>query len=93
MLNRDNFKVGGINYQVKEVEYVEINENKNYLGSCTHSTATIEILKSLSKDRKEQVLVHELVHAILNEAGYDEHDEDLVNRFGIVLHQFIKDNF
>jgi hypothetical protein len=27
-----------------------------------------------------------------NEAGYNDHDEDMVNRLGIILHQVLKDN-
>lgn len=86
-------KVAGIEYTVAEKDVVEIGENKNYQGACRFVTSEIEILNSLSESRKEQVFVHELVHAILNEAGYDEHDEDMVNRVGIVLHQVIKDNY
>jgi Zn-dependent peptidase ImmA (M78 family) len=85
-------KVAGVEYQVKEVPFVEIEHNRNYQGACRYSESTIEILNSLSKDRKEQVFVHELLHAIFNEAGYNDHEEDMVNRLGIILHQVLKDN-
>jgi Zn-dependent peptidase ImmA (M78 family) len=85
-------KVAGITYKVSEKDYVEINVNKNCLGSCSYADSNIVILNSLSNTRKEQVFVHELVHAVLMEAGYDEHDEDMVNRIGIVLHQVLKEN-
>jgi hypothetical protein len=85
-------KVAGVTYKVLEKEYVVIDHNKNYAGSCCYNESEINVLNTLSGTRKEQVFVHELVHAILMEAGYDEHDEDQVNRIGIVLHQVLKDN-
>ncbi|WP_034757763.1 hypothetical protein [Rossellomorea vietnamensis] len=85
-------KVAGVTYKVSEKEYVEINDNKNYAGSCCYNDSEITVLNTLSDTRKEQVFVHELVHAILMEAGYDDHDEDQVNRIGIVLHQVLRDN-
>jgi Zn-dependent peptidase ImmA (M78 family) len=85
-------KVAGVTYKVLEKEYVEIEQNKNYAGSCCYNESEINVLNTLSDTRKEQVFVHELVHAILMEAGYDDHDEDQVNRIGIVLHQVLKDN-
>lgn len=88
----DVVKVGGIDYKVVEVPYVEISGDKNYGGSCDYQKCEINLLESMTAERKSQVFVHELVHAILNEAGFDEHDEDLVNRTGIVLHQVLVDN-
>ncbi|NMH68597.1 hypothetical protein HF072_07360 [Bacillus sp. RO3] len=85
-------KVAGITYKVLEKEYVEIEQNKNYAGSCCYNDSEINVLTTLSDTRKEQVFVHELVHAILMEAGFDDHDEDQVNRIGIVLHQVLKEN-
>ncbi|KYG90794.1 hypothetical protein A0U40_17860 [[Bacillus] sp. KCTC 13219] len=84
--------VSGIPYQVVEKEYVEINENANALGCCTYDKALIEIKSTMSEERKEEVFVHELFHAILAEAGFDDHDEDLVNRASKVLYQVLKDN-
>lgn len=88
-------KVGGINYQVVEKPFIEVDGDKNMLGSCSCENSTIEILESMNEERKEQVLAHELTHAIFLEAGYDfaDQDEDMVNRVGNVLHQVLKDNF
>lgn len=85
-------KVAGIEYEVTEKDYVEINNDKNYQGSCHYTKASIEVLSTLSNDRKEEVFVHELMHAIFNEAGYDEHEEDMINRTSKVLYQVLKDN-
>lgn len=85
-------KVGAITYKVEEKETVIIRDNKNYLGSCNYDKQEIEIMADLGKQRKEDVFIHELTHAIFEGAGYDEQDEDQVNRIGKVLYQVLKDN-
>lgn len=62
------------------------------LGLCSHNDTTIQIKSNLSDSRKEEVFVHELLHAVLFEAGYYEQDEGLVDRAAKVLHQVLKDN-
>lgn len=84
--------VAGIDYQVKEVDTVIIGDSTSYAGSCDYVKSEIQLLTSLSQTKKEQTLVHELLHACFNEAGFNEHDEDLVNRVSIVLYQVLKDN-
>jgi hypothetical protein len=85
-------KVAGIEYEVIKKSYVEIDNNRNYRGKCDSNLGTIEIAEGMGKDIEEQVFIHELVHACLDQSGYDEHDEDLVSRLGIILHQVLKDN-
>ena len=92
MLNDIN--VAGINYKVELKETVEIREDKNYLGACRFKDAIIEISSSMNEQRQEQILIHELMHAIFNEAGIDiENEEDIVNRSSLVLYQVLKDNY
>ncbi|RYI25211.1 hypothetical protein EVU96_24795 [Bacillus infantis] len=85
-------KVAGIDYVVEFEDYIEIDGSRNYQGVCRFRDAKIGILDSLSSTRQEQIFCHELTHAILNECGFDEQDEDMVNRFSIVLYQVLKDN-
>ncbi|CAM3730299.1 hypothetical protein MEZE111188_05645 [Mesobacillus zeae] len=84
--------MAGVEYKVVEVENVIIDGSVNYAGSCSYSASKIEILNSLSETKKEQTLVHEMLHACFNEAGFNEQDEDVVNRVSIVLYQVLKDN-
>lgn len=85
-------KVAGIEYDVQHKDIVEIAGNRNYRGKCESNLGIIELANGMGKDVAEQVFVHELIHACLDQAGYDEHDEDMVNRLGIILHQVLKDN-
>jgi hypothetical protein len=52
----------------------------------------IELDLSLCRTRKEQTFVHELLHACFKEAGYDEQDEEMIDRVSTVLYQVLKDN-
>ena len=88
----ESVKVGSVIYDVIEKDVVEIAGNKNYLGACDYSKTTIEIAKNISDERKINTFVHELLHAILNEAGYAEHEEEFVERVASVLCQVLRDN-
>jgi Zn-dependent peptidase ImmA (M78 family) len=85
-------KIMGIEYTVEEKDVVIIDGSTNYAGSVSYQHARIEILKEMSKERKEETLIHELLHAVLYESGISEQDEDLVNRASKVLYQVLKDN-
>ena len=86
-------KVCGMIYTVKFQEYFKAHDDdRNIWGYCDHEQQEIFIRESLSVQKKKQVLIHELTHAIMHEAGYMEQDEELVRRFSIILHQVITDN-
>lgn len=84
-------RVGGIKYNIDLVKVIDVGGERNFQGMCHFDLAKIEILNSLSDQRIEQTFIHELTHAIFYEAGYDEQDEDMINRVGIVLHQVMKE--
>ncbi len=83
-------KIAGIVYTVEEVKGMA--DNEGLLGRIVHEAGSMYLDKDMSQERKEQVFVHEVLHGIFKEAGYEEHDEDLINRVAIVLHQVLKDN-
>ncbi|MGN7402752.1 ImmA/IrrE family metallo-endopeptidase [Cytobacillus praedii] len=83
-------KVAGVKYVIKEIENMEIEFNQ--LGQILYTKGIIKIDDGMSLERKEQVFVHELLHGIFYEAGFEEQDEDMINRVGIVLYQVLKDN-
>lgn len=83
-------KVAGIEYNIVQVDGVL--ERFNNLGLIHYNKGTIEIDSSMCETKKEQTFVHEVLHACFNEAGFEEQDEDMINRVGIVLYQVLKDN-
>lgn len=85
-------KVGGVIYSVASKPFIEIDSDRNFQGMCNYLDTEICILEDLSNERRKDVFFHELTHAIFYEAGYDEQDEDMINRISKVLHQVINDN-
>ncbi|GAW63414.1 hypothetical protein FC65_GL000663 [Ligilactobacillus acidipiscis DSM 15836] len=85
-----NIKVGGIHYEIFEKEIVE--NDPNEYGVCVYADNHIEIKSGLSDERKTQTLIHELLHAIFFEAGYEDHDEKMVDQLSLVLNQVLKEN-
>ena len=86
----NKIKVAGITYEVMEKK--DLAKDHSLLGQVLYHYGKIQLDPDIAGDRKEQVLIHEVLHAIFNEAGYTEQDEDLINRVSIVLHQVLKDN-
>ncbi|MDG3141407.1 ImmA/IrrE family metallo-endopeptidase [Streptococcus suis] len=89
----NSIKVAGMVYTVIVTEYFkDADDDRNLWGLCDYEQQIIYIRKSLSDQKKRQVLIHELTHAIMHEAGYKEQDEELVERFSLILHQVLNDN-
>lgn len=89
-LNGLSFIVGSIDYTVEEVD--GLHSKYELFGQVTYADGRVEIDSQLSQARKHNVIVHELLHAMFFEAGYDEQDEELVRRLGNVLTQVLRDN-
>ncbi|PTH12841.1 hypothetical protein [Staphylococcus auricularis] len=85
-----NVNVCGVNYQIIQLE--DVDNNPSCLGLCIYKDSLIQLKQGLSFERKKQILIHELVHAMLYEAGYEEHDESLVSNLSIVINQVINQN-
>lgn len=86
----ETLKVGGIRYKVENVSGIV--DRFETLGQVNYLKGTIQVDDSLCTDKRNQVIVHELTHAIFMEAGFEEQDEDMINRIGNVLFQVLSDN-
>lgn len=90
---KNEIKVGGVVYTITEKPFIEIDGSRDFIGKCDYEKAEIAVLSDISNERKDQTAIHELTHAIFYEAGYEEQDEDMINRVGKILHQVLIDNF
>ena len=84
--------VCGIDYDILQTEVIKAYEDRNNAGLCDYFEQVIKVLRDLPPQRKRQVFIHELVHAILNEAGISDHEESLVESLTRVFYQVLKDN-
>ncbi len=61
-------KVCGITYLVIVQEHFKAyDDERNLWGYCDYERQIIYVRESLSEERKRQVLIHELTHAMLQE--------------------------
>lgn len=77
----------GMTYRIEEVDCVNKFEPRK--GEIDFMTNEIRIDKSLPIDLKEQVLTHEILHAVFDLLGMDElcEDENKVQSLATALHQ------
>lgn len=61
-------------------------------GQIDFSAQTISIDESISEQKQEQVLMHEIVHGIFDQLGFSEQSEDeqLVQSLAVALHQTLR---
>ncbi|MBZ5365339.1 hypothetical protein [Staphylococcus aureus] len=85
-----DINVCGVKYKIVQLE--DVDNNPSCLGLCIYKDSLIHLKQGLSFERKKQILIHELLHAMMYEAGYEEHDEGLVNNLSIVINQVISQN-
>lgn len=78
------FNLVGCKWKVKKVK--DLSE----LGRCDPATFTIYIKDGLLPAYEEQTFYHELVHSIMFAMGKSDHNEEFVEAFGALLHQFTR---
>lgn len=82
--------VAGIIYEAKEVDGLAVKHD--HWGKIYYDECLIEIDSNMTNERKQQTFTHEMLHAIFTEAGYNEHDEEMITRISNVLYQVLKNN-
>jgi predicted restriction endonuclease len=88
-----NINILGLTYEIKEVDVV----NKEVLraGEINYITQEIKIDKSLSTEKKNITLLHEIIHGICDQLQFDDlaNNEQMVQGLAVALHQILKDGF
>ena len=85
-------KIFGETYEVIEQEIIDNMVEK--IGLIDHMQNKIYIKKSISEDKKKVTLIHEILHGVLSQLGFDEeHDnEHLIDSLATALYQVFKSN-
>ncbi len=82
-----NLKIGGHNYKVQFVDGVGVS-----MGMSAKIDNTIKITKDMTDSQKESTLLHEIIHALVDNFGV-ELTEQSVSILGEGLYQVLKDNY
>jgi hypothetical protein len=80
--------------KVNAVEYTVSTREMDYkLGHCDYAACELVIHTKQNAVRKAKVLVHEILHAALYEAGLENlNNEDTVTKLEGVLYDLLKNN-
>jgi len=70
--------IGGHRYKVSLVNKMKVNGN-TILGMHNTENCTIDIYKNQTESRKKETLIHETIHAILTNAGFEKQDEHYID--------------
>jgi hypothetical protein len=90
----NTFKIGDFIYEFKQGEAINADlKARNLWGEVDYEHQSIVVRDDIPQLRQGQVLMHEIVHAILHEIGHPGYDdENLINALGISLHHLLKEN-
>lgn len=86
----EEVKIGGIPYKVIECANPS-EDNSNIDGLISYHKQEIRLKNDMSKEYKENVFMHEIMHGIFEMVGIDQ-DENVITRISNAMHQVIKDN-
>lgn len=91
--------IDDIQYKVKEVSHHKLqlsNEDlqSEIFGDTRYKKASIRICEGMAEDEVKTTLVHEIIHAILQERGFDQqnNDEAMVDGLAHALRMLVKQN-
>lgn len=86
-------KIGPITYEVHEREGLATKDRERILdGEIRHGDCVILIEKSLAPQAQRQTIWHEVVHAILTQAGVRKQDENQVDVIAYGIMGVLQDN-
>lgn len=82
----------GLTYTIEEVEQVD--KNQRMFGEVDYVTQTIKIEKGLTKEKKVNVLIHEVLHAIFERLNFQKENENehLIDCLTLAIYQILNDN-
>jgi hypothetical protein len=85
------FNLAGHTIEIVNIPRRKWKHGKNCVGMWIPDQYRIELLGSLKGTNRQQVFLHEAVHAILDVAGYYQlsEDEALVDRVSHLLHHML----
>lgn len=90
----DCISICGIKFKIEQVNCVNKGEGGYTLGKIDFSTDVIQLDVDLPEDKKLQVLIHEILHAVFDLTGNQEigDDEKTVQGVATALYCLVKEN-
>lgn len=90
---KQTVKIGPILFEVVEEKgLVNGDKTRKLDGHIRYSDCRIEVEASMAPQAKRQTIWHEIVHGILNQAGYWKQGEELVDALAYGIMSVLQDN-
>ena len=85
-------RILGIDYSVREVQI--INDDDTIMGLCRYQANEILIKKGLSDADKKITLIHEILHAVLGQLGFEKENdnENMIKSLSTALYLVLSEN-
>ena len=90
----DKVKIGGIDYDISLIgpDNKQLEDGECW-GIIDHENCEILISKELKKDKQKEILVHEILHGIVDFVELEEEiSDDYISRLSKIFYQVLKDN-
>lgn len=85
-------KIGGLKYELVYVKDLkDTKDNSKLNGQIQWDDCRVDIDDAISKQKQNQVIVHEALHGILDDYCLED-NENIVRRIGHGIYEFIVDN-
>lgn len=86
-------KLGSVPYKIVRGTPVLSDEGDKVLwGEILQGKQVIKVDSGLAEEMQRVVLLHEILHGLLNHCGLSDHKEELPERLGYALDAFLVDN-
>jgi hypothetical protein len=88
----DTIYVNNVPYQIAQIEGLRSREDARLLGEANYKDQEINLEANQGKELSQVILLHEVFHIILENGGFREHDERLIDVLATGLYSFVKQN-
>lgn len=85
-------RIGCIDYTITIEDSLVDDNGDEIFGQCAYDACKIQILSRLAPQVRLATLWHEIVHGILIDCGYADHDEQMVSALSHGILSVLKNN-
>lgn len=92
IMEAKEIKIGGVIYEIEDAANLRGDKDQQLDGWIRYGPAKILLSSEMGGQRRRVVLWHEVLHGIMTQAGYDKHDEALIDALAYGIVQVLQDN-
>ncbi len=87
----DKVKIGAFDYEIKVLPEIWDVEGE-YYGMAEYGLLQIKLSEKEAKEIRVQTLLHEVIHVIMHQAGFREHNEAVIEAMSYGLIAVLREN-